>query len=104
MLRKELMKAHDTYGNWRLVASLPEYLGVPAGTLCSIAARGYEPKNAHIRSLLHLPVLDYAPVCPRCGIVHVAKKCPGVKRLPRDLFEMEPSLLAWKLENRENAK
>ena len=49
---------------------------------------GKEPRNAAIRDTLGLPVLAPAPVCPACGIVHVAMRCPasrkpGKPRLPR---------------------
>ena len=51
-----------------------------------IALKGYEPKKNLIRIRLNLPVLVPAPVCLKCGQVHVAKKCMannGNGRRPR---------------------
>lgn len=46
---------------------------------------GKEPINPAIRDALGLPCLAPAPVCPKCGVVHVTKKCtagrkPATKR------------------------
>lgn len=71
-LRKELLKDHKRLGNWRDVAA--EW-HLPPGTLCRIAGSDYEPKDAHVRVRLGLPALEPAPVCLKCGEVHVAKRC-----------------------------
>ena len=47
---------------WREIADLPEYRGVPPGTLCSIM-KGRNPKKHETRHILGLPTL-----CPRCGM------------------------------------
>lgn len=47
---------------WREIADLPEYRGVPPGTLCSIM-KGRNPKKHETRHILGLPIL-----CPRCGL------------------------------------
>ena len=59
---------------WRDIAKMDAYKGIPAGTLCAIA-KGREPKNPHYREILRLPVLAPAPVCAKCGAVHVTKRC-----------------------------
>ncbi len=43
----------------------------------------YEPRDPHIRAALNLPALAPAPVCPRCGMVHVAKRCMSQQERPR---------------------
>jgi hypothetical protein len=65
---------------WREIAQMPEYQGIPAGTLCAIA-KGREPKCAKVRKILGLPILAPAPVCPTCGIPHT-KRCPVRKPVP----------------------
>lgn len=97
----ELKRLHDTQGlKWREIALLPEYSGIPPGTLCAIA-KGYPVPNIH-RAKLNLPALAPAPVCPECDVVHVAG-CPKAKRPRRyhDLYAMPVELLKWKLRNRE---
>lgn len=47
---------------WREIADLPEYRGVPPGTLCAIM-KGRNPKKHETRHILGLPIL-----CPRCGL------------------------------------
>jgi hypothetical protein len=59
---------------FRRIAQLPDYLGVPPGTLCSIA-KGRDPKSPRIRTILGLPALALAPVCVKCGEVHPSKRC-----------------------------
>lgn len=47
--------------SWREIASLPQYEGIPPGTLCAIA-KGRDPKNPEYRRKLGLP-----RICPNCG-------------------------------------
>lgn len=47
-LRDELNHLHGTPGTtWRDIARLPQYSGIPAGTLCAIAKTGYIPPKWH---------------------------------------------------------
>jgi predicted RNA-binding Zn-ribbon protein involved in translation (DUF1610 family) len=64
---------------WREIAKKPDFVGIPAGTLCRIS-KGYEPKNNHIRSRLGLPAMVSTPVCPTCGKVHISKICPMTRK------------------------
>lgn len=70
-----LRRLKDTTGlTWAEIASQPDYAGITPGNLSSIAA-GREPKDAHVRAILHLPALALAPVCVTCGEVHTSRRC-----------------------------
>jgi very-short-patch-repair endonuclease len=85
-LQERLNTIHDTHGlSWRAIAQIPEFAGIPAGTLCAIA-KGRDPKDAHERLLLRLPALAPAPVCPKCGVPHVTKRCTAGRK-PRQLAD-----------------
>lgn len=59
---------------WREIGI--EFPDVPLGTLCRIYKDSrYEPKRPDIRAALGLPCYAPAPVCVKCGIVHVTKRC-----------------------------
>lgn len=47
---------HNIGMGWREIAALDEYVGIPAGTLCSVA-HGEEPKRKH-RDQLGLPPIS----------------------------------------------
>lgn len=54
-IRKRLNQLHDEdHLSWRKIAEMPEFEGVPAGTLCSFAKGNYTPKNNEIRKILGL--------------------------------------------------
>jgi hypothetical protein len=78
--------------SFRLIALRPEYKGIPWGTLANVAA-GREPKDAHTRMILGLPAMELAPVCLKCGQVHVTKRCmkkngePKPKPIPYEHYE-----------------
>lgn len=75
-----LWERRRTLGNWEAVAS---EIGVSLGTTVRVA-NGYEPKQPAIREALGLPVTAPAPVCPKCGVVHIRKTCPPAgPRKPR---------------------
>lgn len=79
ILKARLETLRATGQTWRQIAT--EFPGVPAGTLCAIS-KGREPKVAHIRAALGLPVLLPAPAC-QCGEVHVRRgRCPNAPRPP----------------------
>lgn len=44
-VRERLLRLHADGMSWRRIAALPEYEGVPAGSLCSFAAGTWEPKE-----------------------------------------------------------
>jgi nucleoid-associated protein YgaU len=58
----ELLNRHSDM-SWREIASKPEYRGIPAGTLWSIA-KGREPKSLRYRTILHLPRAYSNPSLP----------------------------------------
>jgi len=95
-LQERLKTLHNSNMNWRTISALPEFRlpsGEPIapGTLCSIA-KGRDPKNPHVRAVLHLPALIPAPACRVCGEVHTTKRCTRRKltdyEMLSDLAEM----------------
>ena len=104
-IRRRLAREYEHLyqkGGWRAVGAA---YGITAGMAWRIARQGYEPKDALIRVKLGLPARAMAPVCRRCGIVHVSKRCSrGRRRVYRDLFETPDELLRWQMENREEVK
>jgi len=85
--RAEVARLHEGLKSWRLVAE--HYPGAKPGTLSRfVNDNAYVPHRATVLTALGLPVFDKPKVCPRHGIVHVAKRCPatrkpGKPRLPR---------------------
>ena len=67
-MRDKLNKMHDDDElSWRKIAALPQFAGiVAAGTLCSYAKGGYEPKDESIRLALELPVYETLELCENC--------------------------------------
>jgi hypothetical protein len=99
-IKKHLQCLYMTFGmTWREIANLPEFQGIPAGTLCSIS-KGYDVKNPSVRVKLGLPARALAPVCVSCGVVHVSRKCPARKSLP-NWRDLPVKTLAWCILNRE---
>lgn len=64
--------------SWRKIADA-HYPDMPRNLmgmyLCVIYKHGREPKRPDVRAALGLPVTAPAPVCAKCGQVHVAKRC-----------------------------
>ena len=59
-LTKLVSKLNSLYANgkqWREIATMLEFKGVKAGTLCSIAKGNYEPQDNEIRKQLGLPTI-----------------------------------------------
>jgi hypothetical protein len=94
----KLQKSYLKLQNWRDVGA---EFGITGGMAWRIARQGYEPKDAGIRIRLGLPARAMVPVCRRCGIVHVSKRCSRRRRVYRELYEMPEEVLRWKMENRE---
>jgi len=82
-LRSKIVQKFEIKKHWQPTA---DDFKISRGLAYRIAVEGYEPKDPHIRAALELPVLVPAPVCPKCGEVHVTKKCTKnkpAKRRPR---------------------
>jgi len=94
-------KINDLYtqaGSWRAAS---RKIGIPAGTLSSYV-KGRPIVNKKHRLILGEPVLEPAPVCPVCGIVHLGN-CPASRkrRRRRDLFSIPTEELREMIQNRE---
>jgi len=97
-VRRRVQRCYEKAGNWRAVGA---ELGISGGMAYRIAVDGYEPKEVHIRVRLGLPAMAPAPVCAKCGEVHVAKRCTKRGRRGMDLWELDGEVLRWMLEMRE---
>ncbi len=71
-LRLKINALYKKLHTWQLVG---DELKINKGLAYRIAKTDYEPHEPHLRELLDLPILMPAPVCPRCGVVHVTKRC-----------------------------
>lgn len=100
MVRREVNRLYGKLKNWRTVGA---EMGISGGMAYRIGVDGYEPKEPAIRVKLGLPGMAPAPVCLRCGVVHVTKRCCASRaRRGKDLFEMGTEELAWRLVHRVN--
>lgn len=92
-VRRKLAKSYLERRTWRSVAA---EFGISPAMAWRIVMQGYEPHEAHIRFLLKLPALLPAPVCLKCGAVHVTKRCTANQntRYHHDLFSLSASTLA----------
>jgi hypothetical protein len=106
MVRDELNRLHaTTMPSWRKIAQTPKYLGIPAGTLCSIA-KGEEIPEKH-KAQLGLPHTQPAQVCLEHGIVHCydcqTQTVHGrrSRRSWKSLWDIPEGELRWMLEHRE---
>lgn len=82
-IRRELKRSYrrlKKHGGWRAVGDVH---GITGGMAYKIAVYGQEPKDPHIRLVLGLPAMAPAPVCERCGVVHVRRRCPAARRARR---------------------
>lgn len=75
-----IRKAYSTSRSWRKVGA---QFGITAGMAHRIA-HGYEPKDAHVRSVLNMPAMVEVAPCSKCGGNHGMKKCPGGNGKPRN--------------------
>jgi hypothetical protein len=96
-LAKRLQKEYKKMGTWNAVA---EYYRLTKPLVWRIANRHYEPKKPYIRHRLGLPALVPAPVCLKCGQVHITKRCT-LNHSYRSLFAMPAQLLRRAMEMRE---
>ncbi len=96
---RRMEKAYKRLGTWRRVG---EAFGISSGMAFRIARRGYEPKDAKIRAKLGLASYAQAPVCEKCGVVHVSRRCTARPALwMRRVWDTPTDELRWRLENRE---
>ena len=80
MVRDELIRLNKVeHLSWRKIACLERFYGIPAGTLCAIS-KSREPRDIEHRRILRLPALELAPVCKKCGEMHVTKRCTNRKQ------------------------
>jgi hypothetical protein len=98
-LHRKIKKMRSQGFSWRFIG---QTLGISSALAWKIAEQNYEPKNATLRMQLGYPVLALAPVCPRCQIVHVARRCPRRSKRYRSLFDIPTHILRRMLENRED--
>jgi len=99
-VRKDLFTLRDRLGSWGAVANKLE---LPKGTLNAIANGEFDPtgeRNPRLITALGWPTLKPAPVCPKCGEVHVTKRCTKKRVNHRDLYAMDEDDLRRALENR----
>jgi len=104
-VRRKIRTKYRQRGSWRKLAK--DYNKVSWIVLWRLANdMDYEPKGAAIREELDLSPYRKrlpAPVCVKCGVVHVSQKCPANRRW-RDLFDMPGKGLRGKLGNREEVR
>jgi hypothetical protein len=99
IVQDELKKLHDTYGSWRIVQA-KKHPKVPFGTLSTIAKHGVVPKRWY--AYFGLQLYKEAPVCPKCGEVHVSRRCTNIRtRRYGDLWDWPVEELRRALEHRE---
>ncbi len=72
MLRDKITRLKAKHKSWRKVG---EVFGVSGAVVFRIAKSDYEPQDKIIRAALGLPVMRLAPVCDKCGDIHVTKRC-----------------------------
>lgn len=84
---------------WRKIANLDDYSGIPPGTLSSIA-KGYPVPHKWLKRL-NMQATAPAPVCLRCGEVHVTRRCTKRERDYRALWDMPPEELRRRIEERK---
>lgn len=94
--RNALNRLHDSGIAWRDIANMKLFKenNIPFGTLCAIANGAEVPKKW--LEVLGLPRKEPAPVCLKCGVVHIRKTCPSTKA-PKQK-ERHPRYYAWMFE------
>ena len=99
-IRRDLFLLRKEYGSWGAVG---KRLKLPGGSLSAIANGTFEPTGERNPKLIHelgWPTLKPAPACPKCGEVHVTKRCTKRKTRHRDLYAMDEEDLRRAIENR----
>ena len=103
-IARDMRNDHKTLKSWRLVGL--KY-GINKGLAYNIAIDGLDPQKPKTRQILGLPPITHkpAPVCQKCGELHLSKRCPR-RRLSWNetpIQDQPPALLAWRILNREEA-
>lgn len=96
---RKLKAEYRRLGRWQSVADI--YQVNPAVVWRLVNEENYEPKGYDERRRLGLDVFAPAPVCPKCGVVHVTKRCTKKPAQVADLFAMPADELRWRMEHRE---
>lgn len=99
-LKNEYSELSDS-GGWRAVGSRH---GISGGMAYRIVVDGYNPRSPTVRAKLGLPSIVPTPACPNCGQVHVAKRCPHLRRDKRDLWSMSKTEILKALGDRYEIK
>jgi len=94
-----MLRAHHQGLNWRQIGKVYRITGGMAYRIAN--EQGYEPKDVHIRYILGLPALVPAPVCEKCGEVHLTKRCTRRRKSWLRWRDLPSALLRHALENRE---
>ena len=81
-LKNDVQSAHDPKSREKSFHGLAKKYGVSHAVIQRIML-GQEPRRPDIRAALGLPALRLAPVCPRCGQVHVTRRCLSRKPAPK---------------------
>ena len=82
----------------RQIAS--EYDGITHADI-QRALQGHLPHDPHKRIALHLAPMLPAPACPRCGSVHVTKRCTAAPRAYTRIVDVPTTVLRWMIDNRQ---
>lgn len=88
-------------GTWKALA---DSLGHNQGLLWNVVNGKKSAPASLIVTLGLTPRMAPAPVCRKCGAVHVRVTCPNTRNMRpryRRLSDMPPEVLAWKIQNRE---
>ena len=101
-----------TYGRkplreWACALSEKHGVKLTHGTLHR-ALHGIAPRRPELAQALGFPKLAPAPVCLMCGVVHVAKRCPSIRKAatkPRRQWKREAliyaGLVLWQMRQGE---
>lgn len=81
-VKHDLLAVHDKNDRKKSMRGLAKKYGVSHGVIQRIMT-GIEPKSHTIRAKLNLsPLIGHAPLCPKCGQMHIAKRCIAKKIKP----------------------
>jgi hypothetical protein len=97
-LTERLEDLHSRGYTWKAISQLPDFYGIPRGTLERIS-KGREPKDPSVRKQLGLPNLS--PTCGQCWRL-TAQSIERVKRSkPKRIQDYPITMLRAALEMRE---
>lgn len=106
--RQRLSQLHGELRSWGAVSRSISNGQVLNRGLLSAVARGARQPTPQVLKALGLPVVKHmpAPVCARCGVVHVRKTCPNGSKAarPRRRYKAELNAMTWAVLVLMNAK